>query len=86
MSIFCLVNGSTQNPLCWKLLVPEIEKHGHQTITPSLPVSVLSLLQGEDAVGGMIQGWRAKRAYLSHPTRAARAGTPPWLLSFTPSA
>ncbi len=39
MSIFCLVNGSTQNPLCWKLLVPELEKHGHQTmITPSLPV------------------------------------------------
>lgn len=38
MSIFCLVNGSTQNPLCWKLLIPEIEKHGHQTVTPSLPV------------------------------------------------
>ncbi|MBC7910936.1 MAG: alpha/beta hydrolase [Pyrinomonadaceae bacterium] len=38
MSIFCLVNGSTQNPLCWKLLVPELEKHGHQTITPGLPV------------------------------------------------
>jgi pimeloyl-ACP methyl ester carboxylesterase len=38
VSIFCLVNGSTQNALCWKLLVPEIEKHGHQTITPSLPV------------------------------------------------
>ncbi len=38
MSIFCLVNGSTQNPLCWGLLVPELEKHGHETITPSLPV------------------------------------------------
>lgn len=38
MSIFCLVNGSTQNPLCWKLLAPELEKHGHQIITPSLPV------------------------------------------------
>lgn len=38
MSTFCLVNGSTQNPLCWKLLVPELEKRGHQTITPSLPV------------------------------------------------
>ncbi len=38
MSIFCLVNGSTQNPLCWKLLVPELEKHGHQIFTPSLPV------------------------------------------------
>jgi pimeloyl-ACP methyl ester carboxylesterase len=38
MSIFCLVNGSTQNPHCWKLLIPELEKHGHQTITPSLPV------------------------------------------------
>lgn len=38
MSIFCLVNGSTQNPLCWKLLVPELENHGHRLITPSLPV------------------------------------------------
>lgn len=38
MSVFCLVNGSTQNPLCWKLLIPELEKHGHRTITPSLPV------------------------------------------------
>ena len=24
----------------------------------------------------LIQAWHAKRAYLSHPTRAARAGTP----------
>jgi pimeloyl-ACP methyl ester carboxylesterase len=38
MSIFCLVNGSTQNPLCWKLLIPELEKYGHQIVTPSLPV------------------------------------------------
>lgn len=38
MAIFCLVNGSTQNPQCWKLLVPELEKYGHQTVTPSLPV------------------------------------------------
>jgi pimeloyl-ACP methyl ester carboxylesterase len=38
MTIFCLVNGSTQNPLCWKLLVAELERYGHQTITPSLPV------------------------------------------------
>lgn len=38
MSIFCLVNGSTQNPLCWNLLTPELEKHGHEIITPSLPV------------------------------------------------
>lgn len=37
MSTFCLVNGSTQNALCWKLLIPELVKHGHQTITPSLP-------------------------------------------------
>jgi pimeloyl-ACP methyl ester carboxylesterase len=38
MSLFCLVNGSTQNPLCWKLLVPQLEARGHRTITPSLPV------------------------------------------------
>jgi len=38
MSIFCLVNGSTQNPLCWKLLASELKKRGHQVVTPSLPV------------------------------------------------
>lgn len=38
MSTFCLVNGSTQNPLCWKLLVAELARHGQRTITPSLPV------------------------------------------------
>ena len=38
MSSICLVNGSTQNPLCWKLLVLELERRGHRTITPSLPV------------------------------------------------
>lgn len=38
MSVFCLVNGSTQNPLCWKLLIPELERRGAQVVTPSLPV------------------------------------------------
>ena len=38
MSTFCLVSGSTQNSLCWQLLVPELEKYGHQTVTTSLPV------------------------------------------------
>lgn len=46
MSTFCLVNGSTQNPLCWNLLVPELERHGHRTITPSLPLD-------EPAAGGL---------------------------------
>ena len=39
MSTFCLVNGSTQNPECWRLLVPELEKLGHRAIMPSLPVN-----------------------------------------------
>jgi len=38
MSTFCLVNGSTQNPLCWGLLIPELERRGHRAVTPSLPV------------------------------------------------
>lgn len=38
MATFCLVNGSTQNPRCWELLLPELEGRGHQTVTPSLPV------------------------------------------------
>lgn len=35
--LFCLVNGSTQDPRCWDLLVPELGKRGHSTVTPSLP-------------------------------------------------
>ncbi len=38
MITFCLVNGSTQNPRCWKLLLPELERRGFKVITPSLPV------------------------------------------------
>ncbi len=35
--LFCLVNGSTQDPRCWDLLVPELERRGHRAVTPSLP-------------------------------------------------
>lgn len=35
--LFCLVNGSTQDPRCWDLLVPELEQRGHRALTPSLP-------------------------------------------------
>lgn len=32
MSLICLVHGSTQNPLGWARLVPELEKRGHSVI------------------------------------------------------
>jgi pimeloyl-ACP methyl ester carboxylesterase len=37
MSLFCLVHGSTQNAEGWKLLIPELEKSGHYTLTLNLP-------------------------------------------------
>lgn len=37
MSLFCLVHGSTQAAAGWSLLVPQLEKRGHQTICVSLP-------------------------------------------------
>jgi pimeloyl-ACP methyl ester carboxylesterase len=37
MTTFCLVNGSTQDPGCWDLLVPELEERGFKVVTPSLP-------------------------------------------------
>lgn len=38
MSLFCLVHGSGQGPSGWGLLVPELEKRGHQTICVDLPI------------------------------------------------
>lgn len=37
MSLFCLVHGSTQNASCWDLLIPELERRGHQTVRVDLP-------------------------------------------------
>jgi pimeloyl-ACP methyl ester carboxylesterase len=34
MTIFCLIPGSGQLPEGWKLLVNELERRGHQTVTP----------------------------------------------------
>lgn len=37
MSKFCLIHGSTQSSECWNLLIPELEKFGHQAIKVDLP-------------------------------------------------
>jgi len=37
MTTFCLVHGSTQDSSGWDLLVPELERLGHQTIRMDLP-------------------------------------------------
>jgi pimeloyl-ACP methyl ester carboxylesterase len=39
MSLFCLVHGSAQGPSGWDLLVPELNKRGHQTISVDLPTA-----------------------------------------------
>jgi len=37
MSLFCLVHGSTQSPLGWARLLPELEKRGHRVVCADLP-------------------------------------------------
>ena|GEM_PF-253095 len=39
MSLFCLVHGSTQSAEGWKLLISELEKRGHLTVTMNLPTN-----------------------------------------------
>ena len=37
MALFCLVHGSTQNAAGWDLLVPELDRRGHETVRVTLP-------------------------------------------------
>jgi pimeloyl-ACP methyl ester carboxylesterase len=39
MSLFLLVHGSVQGAEGWKLLIPELEKRGHMTLTTNLPTT-----------------------------------------------
>jgi pimeloyl-ACP methyl ester carboxylesterase len=39
MSLFCLVHGSTQSAEGWRLLISELEKRGHKTLTINLPTA-----------------------------------------------
>lgn len=40
MASFCLVHGSTQSASGWDLLVPELERYGHEVVCPQLPTDV----------------------------------------------
>jgi len=35
---FCLVHGAWHDDACWQLLVPELERRGHECVTPVLPL------------------------------------------------
>jgi pimeloyl-ACP methyl ester carboxylesterase len=39
MSLFCLVHGSTQNAACWDLLIPKLERRGHDVVRMNLPTN-----------------------------------------------
>jgi pimeloyl-ACP methyl ester carboxylesterase len=39
MSLFCLVHGSTQNASCWDMLIPELERRGHEIVRMNLPAN-----------------------------------------------
>ena len=38
MDTFCLVHGAWHDDACWELLVTELERRGHQCVTPVLPL------------------------------------------------
>ena len=46
MSLFALVHGGAHGGWCWELLVPELEKRGHSTVAPDLPIE-------DDAAGAL---------------------------------
>jgi len=37
MTTFALIHGGAHGGWCWELLVPELEAHGHNAVTPDLP-------------------------------------------------
>jgi hypothetical protein len=37
VSLFCLVHGSTQDASGWDMLVPELERRGHEVARMNLP-------------------------------------------------
>lgn len=42
MTTFCLIHGSTQSSAGWDLLVPELERLGHETVRTVLPNDLLA--------------------------------------------
>src|SRR5450756_1872570 len=58
---FCLVHGAWHDDACWELLVTELERRGHECVTPVLPLEdggasyedyaavVVECLKGRDA-------------------------------------
>ncbi len=61
MDTFCLVHGAWHDDACWELLVTELERRGHECVTPVLPLEdggasyedyaavVIECLKGRDA-------------------------------------
>jgi pimeloyl-ACP methyl ester carboxylesterase len=43
MATFCLIHGSAQSPRGWDLLVPELERRGHQVLVADLPAGETQL-------------------------------------------
>jgi pimeloyl-ACP methyl ester carboxylesterase len=43
MATFCLIHGSVSTPRGWDLLVPELERRGHQVLLADLPAGVTQL-------------------------------------------
>ena len=68
MSLFCLVHGSTQNGSCWDLLIPELERRGHETVRVNLPANEpeASATRYSDAIAEAIPADRGDTIVVAH--------------------
>jgi hypothetical protein len=58
MALFALVHGSMHGGFCWRDLVPELERLGHQAVAPDLPCDDVAagLAEYADAVEASLSG------------------------------
>jgi pimeloyl-ACP methyl ester carboxylesterase len=68
MALFCLVHGSTQNASCWDLLIPELDRRGHETVRMNLPADEpeASATRYADAIAEAIPEKRADVIVVAH--------------------
>jgi len=68
MSLFCLVHGSTQNASCWDLLIPGLERRGHDAMTVNLPTNEpeASATQYADVISEVLPAHRDDAVVVAH--------------------
>lgn len=68
MSLFCLVHGSTHSASGWDLLVPELERRGHDVVRMNLPTNEpeASATRYAEVIGAAIPADRDDAIVVAH--------------------